>query len=34
MLHLKTKILWLGWLNSGQARPYFHYGPLGETKIQ
>ena len=26
------KILWEGWYNTGQDRPYFHYGPFGRTK--
>ena len=28
------KILWQGWHNTGQKRPYFHYGPLGKYSEQ
>ena len=24
--------LWQGWHNTDQDRPYFRYGPLGDTK--
>ena len=26
--------LWQGWHNTGQDRPYFHYGLLGSTEKQ
>ena len=26
--------LWKGWHNTGQDRPYFHYGPLGSIEKQ